>query len=213
MFKALAFSIPIAYLIGSISFAYLTGKLLKGIDLREHGSGNLGSTNTIRILGKGPGFVVQILDIIKGAFAVYIGTRLAGVYGVSGESLVLLQVFAGLAVILGHIYTLFLNFRGGKGVNTTLGVFLYLAPRQVLMVLLIFLAVFYTTRYVSLGSIVAAISLPIIMAIEKYVFSYHISSTLFVFTVLIAVLVIVKHKPNIQRLLAGTENKFEKKIQ
>ncbi len=210
MLKALAIGIPSAYFIGSISFAYLAGKLLKGIDLREHGSGNLGSTKTIRVLGKGPGTVVQLLDILKGSGPVYLITLLGKAYGVTGESLVLLQILAGLTAILGHIYTLFLNFRGGKGVNTTFGVFLYLAPLQVLLAVLVFLIVFIATRYVSLGSILAAISLPLIMTVEKYGLSRSVSPTLLGFSVLTALLVIATHKSNIERLLAGTENKFEK---
>jgi len=213
MVKALFIGIPIAYLIGSISFAYLAGKLLRGIDLREFGSGNLGSTNTIRVLGKGPGIIVQILDILKGVIPVYLITRLGTDSGISGESLVILQISAGMTAILGHIYTLFLKFQGGKGVNTTAGVFLYLAPGPILIAALVFLAVFYTTRYVSLGSILAALSLPLILVIQKYGFSSNISPTLIGFSVLIALLVIAKHKSNIERLLAGTENKFEKKAE
>lgn len=213
MLKALLIGIPIAYLIGSISFAYLAGKLLRGIDLRQFGSGNLGSTNTIRVLGKGPGIIVQILDILKGVIPVYLITRLGTDYGITGESLVILQVSAGMTAILGHIYTLFLNFQGGKGVNTTAGVFLYLAPGPILIAALVFITVFYTTRYVSLGSILAAFSLPLIMVIQKYGFSSNISPTLIGFSALIALLVIAKHKSNIERLLAGTENKFEKKAE
>jgi glycerol-3-phosphate acyltransferase PlsY len=213
MFKVFLIGIPISYLIGSISFAYLTGKLLKGIDLREFGSGNLGSTNTIRILGKGPGIVVQILDILKGFIPVYLITQLGRAYGVTGESLVILQISAGMTAILGHIYTLFLNFQGGKGVNTAAGVFLYLAPGPIIIAALVFLMVFYTTRYVSLGSILAAISLPLIMVIQKYGFSCNISPTLLGFSSLISLLIIAKHKSNIKRLLAGTENKFEKKAE
>jgi glycerol-3-phosphate acyltransferase PlsY len=118
-----------------------------------------------------------------------------------------------MTAILGHIYTLFLKFQGGKGVNTTAGVFLYLAPGPILIAALVFIAVFYTTRYVSLGSILAAISLPLIMVIQKYGFSSNISPTLIGFSVFIALLVIAKHKSNIERLLAGTENKFEKKAE
>lgn len=211
MLKALLIGIPIAYLIGSISFAYLAGRLLKGIDLREFGSGNLGSTNTIRVLGKGPGIIVQVLDILKGVIPVYLITQLGTDSGITGESLVILQISAGMTAILGHIYTLFLKFQGGKGVNTTAGVFLYLAPGPILIAALVFIAVFYTTRYVSLGSIMAALSLPLILVTQKYGFSSNISPTLIGFSVLIALLVIAKHKSNIERLLAGTENKFEKK--
>ena len=213
MLKALLIGIPSAYIIGSVSFAYLAGKLLKGVDLRDFGSGNLGSTNTVRVLGKWPGIVVQVLDILKGVVPVYLMKRLGEVYGVVGEPLVILQILAGFTVILGHIYTLFLQFKGGKGVNTTLGVFLYLAPGQILIAVVIFLVVLFTTRYVSLGSVLAAISFPIIIAIEKYGLSHNISSTLFAFSILIAVLITAKHKSNIERLLAVTENKHGKKPQ
>lgn len=213
MLKALIIGIPSAYLIGSVSFAYLAGKLLKGVDLRDFGSGNLGSTNTIRVLGKWPGMAVQVLDILKGVVSVYLIRRLGEVYGVEGEPLVILQILAGFTVILGHIYTLFLKFKGGKGVNTTLGVFLYLAPGQILIAVAVFLVVFITTRYVSLGSVLAAISFPIIIAIEKYGLSHDISPTLFGFSILIAILITAKHKSNIERLLAGTESKFGKKTE
>jgi len=201
VFWAAVFSLVSAYLIGSVSFSYLAGRLLRGIDLRQHGSGNLGASNTFRVLGRGPGVMVLALDTLKG----YLALALAGYLSFGNLTV---EVLAGLAVILGHIFTLFHGFRGGKGVATGLGVFLYLVPQGVLAALVVFLAVFLSSGYVSLGSITAALTLPLVLFIQRYIFGRSIPGLILAFATLTAFVIIFKHASNIRRLLAGTENRF-----
>ncbi len=198
----------LAYLIGSVSPSYLVGELIKGVDLREHGSGNLGFSNALRVLGKGPGIAVLLFDVLKGFFAVWIAKGIGLYLGLSGEFIVVLNVMAGLAVILGHIYTCFLGFKGGKGVATGLGVFLYLSPAAVTLAFVVWVITVFITRYISLGSILAAISLPVfIWSCNVFVSACSTNWTLFL-AIVIAAMVVLKHISNIQRLLAGCENKF-----
>jgi glycerol-3-phosphate acyltransferase PlsY len=202
-------AILIAYLIGAISFSYLAGKLLKGIDLRQHGSGNLGASNVFRTLGRWPGIIVLLLDILKGYVAVNIAYRLGGGSLASDDTLALLGVLAGLAAILGHIFTLYHGFKGGKGIATSLGVFIYLAPTSITVSFGVWLIVFLSTRYISLGSIAAAIALPLCMLAQRHIFLQDIPGILLGLSTLVSVVVILKHTSNIQRLLAGKENRFE----
>ncbi len=207
---ALLLTLALAYLIGSISPGYLAGELLQGIDMREHGSGNLGASNVLRTLGKGPGTAVLLLDVLKGFLTVWMGKGLAAYFGLSGEMIILLQVTAGLGVILGHIYTCFLGFKGGKGVATGLGVFLYLAPGATAGTLVVFAVTVIGSRYISLGSILAAISLPLFLWGGKFFFccARPVSPWIISFAGLAALIVVSRHVSNIQRLLAGCENKF-----
>ncbi len=191
-----------AYLIGSISFGYLAGRILRGIDLREHGSRNLGATNVRRILGNGPGIAVLALDIGKGTLAVTLA------HWLGGEGLA--EILAGAAVISGHIFTVFHGFRGGKGIATGLGVFLYLTPIPILISFGVWLAAFLWTKYISLGSILAAAALPAAILSQKYVFHQEVSGLMIGLVFLISGLVIIKHRANIHRLIAGTEPKFQK---
>jgi glycerol-3-phosphate acyltransferase PlsY len=198
----------IAYLIGAISFSYLAGKLLKGIDLRQYGSGNLGASNVFRILGRWPGLLVLMLDILKGYVAVYVAHKLGLFLGLKSLALTNLGVMAGFCAILGHIFTLYHGYRGGKGIATSLGVFIYLAPTAVAASLGIWLLVFLCTRYISLGSIIAAACLPLFVFVQKHFFLRDISGILFGFSILVSIVVILKHVSNIQRLLTGKEHKF-----
>ena len=209
-----------AYLLGSIPTGYLVAKA-KGIDIRSVGSGNIGATNVFRILGKSAGIFVLLADAAKGYFACYYIPRLIFQVDESvlelaetklrNDYLIYLQSFewhsivAGVAAILGHNYTCWLKFKGGKGVATTAGVLVALAPSAFLVVLCIFLLVFYLTRYISLSSIVAAFCLPF------SVWWFHGSRTMIVVMAALGALAIYKHKANIQRLLNGTENRFGKK--
>ncbi|WP_248925409.1 glycerol-3-phosphate 1-O-acyltransferase PlsY [Paenibacillus hamazuiensis] len=197
---ALTYIIPIAiaYLLGSISFSYTAGKLLKGIDIRNHGSGNAGATNTLRVLGKGPAIAVLILDALKGTAAIWIGYAISG-----GSSLV--EALCGLAAIVGHNWPVYYGFRGGKGIATTIGVMatLALVPSLYAGVVAILAIVF--TRYVSLGSLLFAALLPIL--------SYFMGRPTEVFwaSLVLAVFAFVRHRSNIVKLLRGTENKIGSK--
>ena len=195
--------ILIAYVLGSIPNALWVGKTFKNIDVREHGSKNTGSTNATRVLGAKLGIFTLILDILKGALPTYLGivlganllTRITGI-----DKLDIIVI--GMAAILGHTFSLFLKFKGGKAVATTLGVFLVLVPYAILILLVVFFVIFGLTKYVSLASIVSAVALPITV----YLTTRHIPLT--VLGIIIGLLVIIRHKENIKRLINGTESKL-----
>lgn len=184
-----------AYLLGSVPTGLLLARCVGGVDIRTTGSGNIGATNVYRTMGRTVGVMTLIGDCLKGLIPVLIagGLQLAEPW--------LLAI--GLAAFLGHVFTIFLKFKGGKGVATALGVFLGLAPMAVLIVLGIFILVVFTTRYISLGSITAAAAMP--LAVWLLGASPLKSAT----TAVIALIVIVKHHENIRRLLAGVESKFK----
>lgn len=185
------------FLSGSLPFGYLAGRL-RGIDIRHHGSGNIGATNAIRVLGKGIGIPVFILDVLKGLLpCLWIKTQ-----GV--ESWV--WVATGLAAILGHMFTPWLGFRGGKGVATAAGVLAGIAPLPMLGGLALWLLFFFTTRYVSLASMMAGVGVAGAMTAEM-AGSGRWDWVLLGFGVLLMLLVILRHRGNIARLLAGTEPK------
>jgi glycerol-3-phosphate acyltransferase PlsY len=190
-----------AYLLGSIPTAYLAGRILQGIDIRQHGSRNVGATNALRVLGRGAGVSVLLIDIFKGAAAVLLGLAL----GFSEE----IRVLAGIFAICGHNWTGFLNFKGGKGVATSAGVFLALIPLSLLAALIIFMMSVAITRYISVGSMLGAIVLALTATLQ-YVLDFGSPPQLL--TLLLAWLasafVIWRHRPNIQRLLQGNENRF-----
>jgi glycerol-3-phosphate acyltransferase PlsY len=186
-----------AFLLGAIPFGFLAGKLLKGVDLRTHGSGNIGATNTLRVLGTVPGIVVLLLDVLKG----YVPVVLAHALRLDPWSV----MGAGLAAILGHTFSPFLGFRGGKGVATSLGVLAGLSPVVAGGVLLVFALVVGATRYVSLGSILAAAAQAAFFWMLPHPLPYRL------FGLLIAVFVIAKHRPNIERLRKGEESRFVRK--
>ena len=195
--------ILIAYVLGSIPNALWVGKTFKNIDVREHGSKNTGSTNAARVLGAKVGIFTLILDILKGALPTYLGivlganllTRITGI-----DKLDIIVI--GMAAILGHTFSLFLKFKGGKAVATTLGVFLVLVPYAILILLVVFFVIFGLTKYVSLASIVSAVALPITV----YLTTRHIPLT--ILGIIIGLLVIIRHKENIKRLINGTESKL-----
>jgi len=202
----------IAFFLGSLPFSFIIGKRVKGIDLRDHGSGNLGATNVFRNLGPGWGGLCLLLDMAKGAAAVGLMTWLVNSWPEGRVTPFhitpdLFRIFAGLVAALGHTFSPFVDFHGGKGVATTGGAFVVLQPFAVLSVILIFLAVFLTTRIVSLASIVAAILFPIAMLFFEWQ-SLETSKTLVVVTFLISGWVIYKHRANIARLRAGTEGQL-----
>ncbi|MFH1191746.1 MAG: glycerol-3-phosphate 1-O-acyltransferase PlsY [Candidatus Omnitrophota bacterium] len=193
-----------SYLIGSLPTAYLFGRILKGIDIRQVGSGNVGATNALRVLGKGPGITVLFIDILKGLIVV----SFFGDYFRDKEVLWQLQnlrIIMGLCCICGHNWTIFLQFKGGKGIATTLGVLLGLALRinglNIIIGILIILwfVVFFLFRIVSLASIIAALSLPALCIFFKQ------SNFMFLVSVILCVLVIIRHKANLLRLFQGKE--------
>ena len=191
------FSLVLGYLLGSIPSGWLAGRWLKDIDLRELGSGSTGATNVLRQVGKGPALVVFLIDVGKGAAAVLIARALG-----LGDWI---QVLAGLTALAGHIWPVWLGFKGGKAVATGLGLFLGLAWPVGLASFGVFLAVFSLSRYVSLASVLAAISLPLLMAAGS-------GSTANLVVALVAMLLVLwRHRSNIKRLINGTEPKLNQK--
>jgi glycerol-3-phosphate acyltransferase PlsY len=194
------------YLLGSISTAVWVGKIFHGMDVREHGSGNAGATNVIRVLGWKTGIPVMIIDVAKGWFAASLPVIFTLAEKGSG-TLTTLQIITGMAAIIGHVYPLFAGFRGGKGVGTTFGVLLALSPLLTLTCMGVFLAVLFITGYVSVSSMSAGIAFPVLLFAI-----FNTPSVVFkVFSVVVAIALIVTHRTNIKRLLKGEENKFIRK--
>lgn len=202
----ITFVIATSYLIGSVSPSIILGKLLKGIDIREHGSGNAGSTNAFRVLGKWAGITVLLLDIFKGYFAVKFISLLAGENTIISSTLI--YILSGFAAVTGHVWTLFHSFKGGKGVNTATGVLLALIPIPTVLAAGIFLIALLITRYVSLGSMLASLSLPIILLIQRQR-GINVPLELIIFTLVISAFIIYTHRANIKRLMRGEENKVK----
>lgn len=193
--------LPLAYLLGSVPYGFLAGKL-RGVDLRREGSGNIGATNALRVLGKPWGITVFFLDFLKGWLPLFVAAQL----GVSEPILVGMAVL----VIVGHNFPVWLGFRGGKGIATSAGVILGLFSWMVLIAsILAWCLLFFTTRYVSLGSIAASLMLTISMAVLWFL---GMTSTLLLGVAsLMTVLALLRHRSNISRLLAGTESRFQRR--
>jgi len=211
----LAIIVILSYLIGSIPNSIIISKAVSGIDIRKHGSGNAGGTNVMRVLGWKYGLLVIFLDALKGAIAVVIISRLF--YGplpfenVSPfDDFTLVQIIAGLSAVIGHIWTVFAEFKGGKGIATALGMLLTLITIDMLIAIGIFALVVLISRYVSLGSIIAAISVPATLFIRENLFHVDIPgySTLFPFIIGVTALVIFTHRKNLVRIINGNENKI-----
>ena len=216
----LAIIILLSYLAGSIPTSIIISKASKGIDIREHGSGNAGGTNVMRVLGWKQGLLVIILDALKGAFAVVVIARLF--YGPLPfenaspfDDFTLVQVIAGIAAVIGHVWTVFAGFKGGKGIATALGMLLMIITVDMLIAVGIFILVVTISRYVSLGSLIAAISIPLTLILRENVFHVDISgyNTLLPFVIFLSLFVIYTHRKNVVRLFNGTESKlsFKKK--
>jgi len=212
--------IILAYLVGSIPSSIIVSKAVKGIDIREHGSGNAGGTNVMRVLGWKHGLFVILLDAMKGAFAVVVVARLF--YGplpfenVSPfDDFTLVQIIAGVSAVLGHVFTIFAGFKGGKGIATALGMLLMIITVEMIIALGVFILVVTISRYVSLGSLVAAISIPISLILRENVLHEHISgyTTILPFVIFLAFFAIYTHRKNVVKIFNGTENKlnFKKK--
>lgn len=212
--------IILSYLVGSIPTALIVSKVVKGIDIREHGSGNMGGSNVFRVMGWKYGVLVIILDALKGALAVIIVARLyLGNFPFNNvtpfDDFTLIQIIAGLSAVIGHIWTAFAGFRGGKGIATALGFLVTIITIDMLFALGVFLIVVYISRYISLGSISAAVSVPLIMIIRENIFNVDIQGyhTILPFSIVLAFLVMYTHRANLSRLFNGSENRisFSKK--
>ncbi|MGM0880485.1 MAG: glycerol-3-phosphate 1-O-acyltransferase PlsY [Bacillota bacterium] len=187
-------AVALSYLLGSVSFSIVIAKYVKGIDIRQHGSGNAGATNTLRVLGKGPGLLVFFLDIAKGVAAVWIG------HGLGQNAWI--PVLCGLAAIAGHNWPIWFRFKGGKGIATTVGVIATLAFVPALCAGIVAIVTIALTRYVSLGSLLFAALTPLFISI------FYFSVPLLCASLLICIFAFVRHRTNIVKLLQGTENKL-----
>lgn len=193
----------IAYFIGSIPTAVWVGKSYYGIDVREHGSKNAGATNTFRVLGKRPGTLVLLIDVLKGALAVLLPVLFLS-ERMEENTLIILQLLTAFTAVLGHVFPVFAQFRGGKGVATSLGIIIGLHPPAAAICLLLFLLVFIVFKYVSLGAMLAAAAFPLLI-----IYAFQVDSIwLRGFSIILGALVIFTHKKNIVRLIHGEESKM-----
>ena len=193
----------LAYLIGAIPFSVIAGKVLKGIDVREYGSGNAGATNTFRVLGKKAGIPVLLLDVFKGFLAVDLVWFTS--YVPSTEIYINLQLAFGIAAVLGHVFPIYAGFRGGKGVATLLGFMIGVFPEAALISIIVFVITLLFSKYVSLSSIFAGLFFPFVV----YHLSEHVVPTMMIFAIFVPVLLIATHQRNIERLVRGDENKVK----
>ena len=199
----IALLLILAYLIGSIPTAVWVSNWVFGIDIREHGSGNAGATNAFRVLGKKAGCGVMLVDMLKGFLAVKLA--LLSVLVPLSEPFVNLQIFLGLAAVVGHIFPIWADFRGGKGIATLFGMILSIHPIVALSLVVVFMLMLVLTRYVSLSSIVASIAFPLLLL---SIFNAHAQELSYrLFAIATAFLVVLSHHKNISRLISGNENK------
>lgn len=201
-----AIALFVSYLIGSIPSALIAGKLILGIDIRTIGSGNAGATNLYRAAGLRPYLAVLIADILKGYAAAAWVAHAVSSPGIDG---VHAMIACGAAAVFGHIFTIFAGFKGGKGVATAAGMMLALAPVPLVAAILVYLVILYFTSYVSLGSIGAAVSVPVSLAISRFALGAPIRVEIQVIAAIMALLILVTHRENIVRLLKGEERKTE----
>jgi len=213
----LALVIILSYLIGSIPSAVIISKRFFGFDIRDKGSGNMGSTNAFRVLGWKWGLIVQVLDILKGVIAVLIIADIIG-KGINlgnytwFQDSTIVQWIAGLSAVCGHIWSVFVNFRGGKGINTAAGMLVAIAPIDVSIAVGIFILAVIFSGYISLGSISAAFAFPSSLFVRYNIFHVDIPgySILIYFAIILSLILIYAHRKNIIRLIKGTENRFTK---
>jgi acyl phosphate:glycerol-3-phosphate acyltransferase len=193
-----------AYLLGSVASAVWIGKMLYGIDVRQHGSGNAGATNVIRVLGYKAGIPVMLFDVFKGWLAVQIAVWIP-IPGLSTEMMIYIRIAMALAAVLGHVFPVFAGFKGGKGVGTIAGVGISLFPLAILLVLVVFIVVLAITHFVSLSSILASLAFPLVV---WFVLGIR-HPGLVGLSLMVAVFIPVTHRKNIARLLKGEERKFD----
>lgn len=212
------FILLLSYLVGAIPTALIISKRVAGIDIRNYGSGNAGGTNVLRVLGWKYGLLVILLDALKGVIAVVFIARLFFLTELPFnnptpfDDFTFVQLLAGLMAIIGHVFTVFAGFRGGKGMATALGMAVSLMTIDVLIAAAIFILMLIKFRYVSLGSVSAAIALPIILFIRENIFNVDIKGyqTLIIFSIFIALFIVYTHRSNIKRIILGTENKIKR---
>lgn len=204
-----------SYLIGSIPTALVVSKHVFGFDIRHKGSGNMGSTNAFRVLGWKWGLAVQLADVAKGLLAVllvgyFFETEMPFVNRTPFEDATIVKMIAGVTAVLGHIFSLFAGFKGGKGMNTSLGMLMAVAPVEVAVAAALFMVALFASGYVSLGSIVAALTVPSTMVIRYNIFGVDIQGyhTLVYFLAGLSALVLYAHRKNVNRLLHGNESRF-----
>ena len=197
----------IAYLLGSISFSVIISKKMAGFDVREKGSGNAGTTNVLRTVGKKASAITLLCDVLKGVLAILVAF-IVGLIMKEGVYKALLIQLAGIAVILGHTFPIFFGFKGGKGIATALGVLLITNWNIGLICLVFALVLMALTRIVSLGSIAAAVLFPVLILLMPHT-AYLVDGSYVIFSILLAVLVIFNHRTNVKRLLEGKENKLD----
>lgn len=198
------FVILVAYLFGSFPTAIIAGKLMRKIDIRDFGSGNAGATNVNRVLGWRAALIVLLIDMFKGFVPVF---WLAAMIHTQADTVVYYQILAAISAIAGHIWTIFAGFRGGKGVGTSAGVFMGLAPIPLLTALLFFIIIVAVSKYVSLGSILAALVFLAVISYQKFILMMDIHNVLYSLSVVVVVLLWFAHRENIGRLLKGEESK------
>lgn len=205
-----------SYFIGSIPWGVIISKKFFGFDIREKGSGNMGSTNVFRILGWKWGITVQLLDILKGVgavlFAAWLGNDLSIPNATIFKDITIIKFSAGIVAILGHIFTIFAGFRGGKGINTAVGMLLAVAPIDLAVAIGVFMFIISMSGYVSLGSILAGLAFPSSLFVRYNFFGVQIPGYNFLIyaSILLSCLIIYTHRSNIKRLLKGRENQFSK---
>lgn len=211
---ALGVVILISYILGSIPSSIWVGKVVKGVDIRDHGSGNAGATNTFRLLGWQPGVAVLLIDFAKGFASAYWVSQLAYQVG-SGPVAVIpnweidsfLKILCGVIAVIGHMFPIFASFDGGKGMATAAGMLSGIEPISVAIAAGVFLLVMFASRYVSLASLVAAFIYPIMLVVLRYIYEWPIDGSILIFGGLVGVGIIIKHIGNIRRLINGTENR------
>lgn len=197
-----------SYLVGAIPSALVAGRLVRGIDIRAFGSGNMGATNAFRVLGARWGSLVGLADLAKGFIPPYLLAPPAA--AAAGLDVLYVQIVFGLIAVLGHVFTVFAGFRGGKGVLTGLGVLIALMPLEAGVAVVVFAVIFGIFRIVSLGSLSATVALNVVVLLEKFVFNFAIRWELVLTCIFLLILVLITHRSNIKRLLAGTEPTFKK---
>ena len=202
---ALIGSVVLSYLLGSIPTAVWYGQAFFGIDIRQYGSGNAGATNTFRVLGKRAGTVVMLVDVLKGYTATILATLLWHYQVLPTDDVLTWKIVFGMTAVFGHLYPVFANFRGGKGVASLLGMVLAIHPEMAVVCIGIFLLVVIASQYVSLGSLLAALAFPVLLLLR--IFGQQESPLLIAFGFVVFLIVALTHQKNISRLLRGEENR------
>ena len=213
---SVALVVVLSYLLGAVPFSLVVARA-HGVDLRQHGSGNAGATNAWRVLGKGPGILVFALDLLKGLAATVGIARLGDAAGLGPDGAAWLSVIAGASAMLGHVYTVwgrafFGSWKGGKGVATGAGMLLGLIPVAIGVGVVVFALTMWATRWVSLGSILSAVSLPVTMAVQRAL-GASVAAPVWGFALVVPLFIVYTHRTNVRRLLAGTEPRLSDKAE